>query len=962
MAILSNINGKFAVDSTGAVQFSGAAGASGYVLKSNGAGSAPTWVDGSTVIGGPYLPLSGGTLTGSTATASGISFTVGGNLTVQSGNKLILNRPNNAIDCELSTDSSGTLILNSRNSEGFKFQNNGTNFVTGDSSNNVTFAGSVILGTTSNGNAVNKLTIASGTNGDGIFLTGLGTAAGMATGNYKAIDFQYSNTDASFQSAIRFVVVDDTAHGGQIEFFTDNSAGTNTKALTLDKTQNATFTGKILVGTGATAAASLNAFTTTVSANLFSALRVIENTGASSYWDIGATNGASTILNFYHNANTTPKITFTHLGGATFASNVGIGYTLPASILHVGSTGTNAYSTTITKGSNMKGIINTLSNNADDMVGIYFATGTTTEGTHWSGITGSRTDNASHWGTQLNFYTHVNDVAAINDATQKMVIKGDGSVGIGTTTPFGILQLNVDSDHSIMRITAGDSSIAGIDFGKTSDIDDARIRYYNSTRYMEFFVANGERMRITSAGNVGIGTNSPAEKLEVAGSIKSTSRAIAGGSTAGITLSYDTSNSIGLIETWTSKPIGIETAGVRRMTITSGGNVGIGTTSPLEKLNIVETTATAGTFFPVAISGARYQADYGVGIAFRPENNSSAYANKTAIVGSGGGYGYGMADLHFCFNNSTTISDEVSLSDSKVTMKRSGFVGINVTAPSERLEVNTGNIFINGENRGLIVDSVSKRVGFMKYSGHEAYIARVSGQDFGIVRTGGSNIEDGSSLTTDLFISGSGSVGIGKTNPAYQLDVTGSIYCTASYIRASTSPDIWYSNNNTDTYTQTVLYMAQNNTSNNDANGYFLERGRISNSSTAEIRRWVVGARGGQKQMVLDGPGTLTVAGDLVAYGSPSDISLKENIKPIKNPLGKIKKLKGVTFDWKKSESILDIKEDYGFIAQDVQKVIPELVRKNENELLSMRHQGIIPILVEAIKELEARVKELENK
>ena len=204
-------------------------------------------------------------------------------------------------------------------------------------------------------------------------------------------------------------------------------------------------------------------------------------------------------------------------------------------------------------------------------------------------------------------------------------------------------------------------------------------------------------------------------------------------------------------------------------------------------------------------------------------------------------------------------------------------------------------------------------------------------------------------------------VGIGKTNPAYTLDVTGSIYCTASYVRASTAPDIWYSNNNIDTYTQTVLYMNQTNSSNNDANGYFFERGRISNSSTAEIRRWVVGARGGQKQMVLDGPGTLTVAGDLVAYGSPSDISLKENIKPIKNPLGKIKKLKGVTFDWKKSESILDIKKDYGFIAQDVQKVIPNLVRENEDGKLSLRDKGIVPILVEAIKELEARIKELEN-
>ena len=80
MALLSNINDKFAVDSTGAIQFNGQVGTSGYILKSN-ANAAPTWVDPSTVIGGPYLPLTGGTLTGATATATGISFTVGGTLT-----------------------------------------------------------------------------------------------------------------------------------------------------------------------------------------------------------------------------------------------------------------------------------------------------------------------------------------------------------------------------------------------------------------------------------------------------------------------------------------------------------------------------------------------------------------------------------------------------------------------------------------------------------------------------------------------------------------------------------------------------------------------------------------------------------------------------------------------------------------------------------------------------------------
>jgi hypothetical protein len=80
MASLSNINGIFDVHSTGAVQFNGNHGTAGQILKSNG-NAAPTWVAASTVIGGPYLPLSGGTLTGATATASGISFTVGGALT-----------------------------------------------------------------------------------------------------------------------------------------------------------------------------------------------------------------------------------------------------------------------------------------------------------------------------------------------------------------------------------------------------------------------------------------------------------------------------------------------------------------------------------------------------------------------------------------------------------------------------------------------------------------------------------------------------------------------------------------------------------------------------------------------------------------------------------------------------------------------------------------------------------------
>jgi hypothetical protein len=133
---------------------------------------------------------------------------------------------------------------------------------------------------------------------------------------------------------------------------------------------------------------------------------------------------------------------------------VGIGTTNPLTALHVGTTGGNAYSSTITKSSNMEGGIFTQASNGDDMVGVYFATGSTTEGTHWSGITGSRSANTTHWGTQLNFYTHNNDVANLNDATQKMVIKGDGKVGIGITAPAHKL----DVQHTIA--SGGSDAIA----------------------------------------------------------------------------------------------------------------------------------------------------------------------------------------------------------------------------------------------------------------------------------------------------------------------------------------------------------------------------------------------------------------------------------------------------------------------------------------------------------------------
>ena len=286
-------------------------------------------------------------------------------------------------------------------------------------------------------------------------------------------------------------------------------------------------------------------------------------------------------------------------------------------------------------------------------------------------------------------------------------------------------------------------------------------------------------------------------------------------------------------------------------------------------------------------------------------------------------------------------------------IQSNGFVGINVTAPSERLEVNTGNIFINGENRGLIVDSVSKRVGFMKYSGHEAYIARVSGQDFGIVRTGGSNIEDGSSLTTDLFISGSGNVGIGTTGPSVKFQVQQDQAAESNVI---------FMNNSTSAGAAMRLTLNVGNPAGNDpmisfniGDGGFDWTMGVDNSDSDKFK--ISGGTdshnpslGTNDRLTIDSSGTLTMSGDVVAY---SDKKLKKNIKTLDG--SKVYNMRGVSFTRKDNGN-----ESSGVIAQEIQKIAPELVNETDGTL-GVAYGNLTGYLIEAVKELKAEIEELKS-
>ena len=96
-------------------------------------------------------------------------------------------------------------------------------------------------------------------------------------------------------------------------------------------------------------------------------------------------------------------------------------------------------------------------------------------------------------------------------------------------------------------------------------------------------------------------------------------------------------------------------------------------------------------------------------------------------------------------------------------------------------------------------------------------------------------------------------------------------------------------------------------------------------------------------------------AADVYAYYS-SDPILKENKELMDNPLEKICKLGGYSFDWKKSAKKhgdhLEGK-DYGIMADEVQSLFPELVQTRDNGIRAVKYDKLVPLLIEGIKELK---------
>ena len=105
---------------------------------------------------------------------------------------------------------------------------------------------------------------------------------------------------------------------------------------------------------------------------------------------------------------------------------------------------------------------------------------------------------------------------------------------------------------------------------------------------------------------------------------------------------------------------------------------------------------------------------------------------------------------------------------------------------------------------------------------------------------------------------------------------------------------------------------------------------------------------------VINGTGQISITGEISAtdFNTTSDINLKENIENIDNPLEKVLSINGVTFNWKSSKE-----PSAGVIAQEIEKILPQLINETEAGTKSVNYNGLIGLLLKQLKSYRMKLR-----
>jgi trimeric autotransporter adhesin len=417
---------------------------------------------------------------------------------------------------------------------------------------------------------------------------------------------------------------------------------------------------------------------------------------------------------------------------------------------------------------------------------------------------------------------------------------------------------------------------------------------YLAGNQISVYTSGTERLRIDSSGNVGIGTTAPSAKLHVVGPTAGGGITIRAGGGGDVLLgsggslffddnySYSTGNYIRPVATNTQA---FFTSGAERMRITSTGNVGIGTTAPAYKLDVVGALRLQPSSAPTGANGVIYY-----------DSSSNKFR---------------------CYQNGSWVDCITAAGASFPLLAPLG----SATNPSYSFSGDT--------NTGIFS----------------------AGADILSFTTGG---------TERMRINSSGNVGIGTTNPAYRLDISGDVRWSGT-LQGGSVP--WQRLTSFPSACPSGQFVTAVGSTLNCATPS-VSGGVTGSGSQNYLAKWT-GSTSLGNSIIYDngniGIGTtspsykLDVSGEVraSAFYYSSDINLKTNIKPLENSLAKILQLQGFSFNWKDNQE-----PSIGLLAQEVEKVFPELVSGKDGSK-TVDYGKLVPVLIEAIKEQQREIEKL---